>query len=88
MQVWKRKILACNFFNFPKLSAITEEACFKEDVYEADTKTETKRYFPNLCDDIFWLADPFHVDIDLLSEILKEQALEIKKDSAQGWFWN
>ncbi|CAK1592459.1 unnamed protein product [Parnassius mnemosyne] len=93
--LWKRKILADNYSCFPKLYAITEDKCFMEFFCESDTKTEIsnhlqhlsdefKRYFPNLCDDnIYRLAtDPFHVDIDVLPELLQEQALEIKNDSA------
>lgn len=45
---------------------------------------EFKRYVPNSCDDNIYrlTTDPFHVDIDKLPEILQEQALEIKNDSA------
>lgn len=62
---------------------------------ETNTKTEIskhlqhltdefKRYFPNSRDEnIYRLTmDPFHVDIDKLPELLQEQALEIKNDSA------
>lgn len=95
LQLWKRKMLAGNYSSFPKLCSIIEEARFKEVFDETDTKTEIsnhlqslsdefKRYFPNSCDNkIYRLAtDPFHIDIDVLPEILQEQALEIKNNSA------
>ena len=95
LQLWNRKILACNYSCFPKLLAITEEACFKTVFDESCIKTEIsnhlqhltdefKRYFPNSYDDIFYrlATDPFHVEIDMLPEILQEQTLEIKNDSA------
>ncbi|CAG5015817.1 unnamed protein product [Parnassius apollo] len=95
LQLWKRKILASNYSFFPKLLAITEEACFKEILDVIDTKNqisnhlqhltdEFKRYFPDSCNNIMYrlATDPFHVDIDMLPDTLQEQALEIKNDSA------
>ncbi|CAH2226763.1 jg14191, partial [Pararge aegeria aegeria] len=95
LQLWKRKILACNYSCFPKLFLIIEEVRFKEVLDETDTTNkisnhlqqltdEFQRYFPNSCDNnIYRLAtDPFHVDIDALPDMFQEQALEIKNDSA------
>ncbi|CAG5052364.1 unnamed protein product [Parnassius apollo] len=95
LQLWKRKILAFNYSCFPKLLAITEEACFKEILDVIDTKNqisnhlqhltdEFKRYFPDSCNNIMYrlATDPFHVDIDMLPDTLQEQALEIKNDTA------
>ncbi|CAB3220086.1 unnamed protein product [Arctia plantaginis] len=95
LQLWKRKILASNYSCFPKLFAITEEACFKEILDVIDTKNqisnhlqhltdEFKRYFPDSCNNIMYrlATDPFHVDKDMLPDTLQEQALEIKNDSA------
>ncbi|CAG4969007.1 unnamed protein product [Parnassius apollo] len=94
LQLWKRKILASNYSCFPKLLAITEEACFKEILDVIDTKNqisnhlqhltdEFKRYFPDTCNNIMYrlATDTFHVDIDMLPDTLQEQALEIKNDS-------
>ncbi|XP_039764267.1 zinc finger BED domain-containing protein 5-like [Pararge aegeria] len=95
LQLWKRKILACNYSCFPKLFLIIEEVRFKEVLDETDTTNkisnhlqqlteEFQRYFPNSCDNnIYRLAtDPLHVDIDALPDMFQEQALEIKNDSA------
>ncbi|CAG5043421.1 unnamed protein product [Parnassius apollo] len=95
LQLWKRQILASNYSFFPKLLAITEEACFKEILDVIDTKNqisnhlqhltdEFKRYFTDSCNNIMYrlVTDPFHVDIDMLPDTLQEQVLEIKNDSA------
>ncbi|XP_049948187.1 SCAN domain-containing protein 3-like [Schistocerca serialis cubense] len=96
LQLWKRKILACNYSCFPRLFGILEEARFHNDFKDTDTKSkisnhlqhlidEFERYFPNSCDDeiYYWLAtDPFHVDVEVLPDRLQEKVLEIKSDSA------
>lgn len=95
LQLWSRKISARNYSCFPRLAVITDEEGFMEIFDETNTKTEIskhlqhltdefKRYFPNSRDEnIYRLTmDPFHVDIDKLPELLQEQALEIKNDSA------
>ncbi|XP_046988243.1 protein ZBED8-like [Schistocerca americana] len=96
LQLWKRKILACNYSCFPRLFGILEEARFHNDFKDTDTKSkisnhlqhlidEFERYFPNSCDDeiYYWLAtDPFHVDVEVFPDRLQEKVLEIKSDSA------
>lgn len=96
LQLWKRKILACNYSCFPRLFGILEEARFHNDFKDTDTKSkisnhlqhlidEFERYFPNSCDDKIYYrlaTDPFHVDVDVLPDRLQEEVLEIKNDSA------
>ncbi|XP_049855408.1 SCAN domain-containing protein 3-like [Schistocerca gregaria] len=96
LQLWKRKILACNYSCFPRLFGILEEARFHNDFKDNDTKSkisnhlqhlidEFERYFHNSCDDKIYYrlaTDPFHVDVDVLPDRLQEKVLEIKNDSA------
>nr|XP_049693356.1 protein ZBED8-like [Helicoverpa armigera] len=65
LQLWRRKISASNYFCFPKLFVITEEACVKDILDETNLKNkisnhlqqltdEFKRYFPDSCDNIIY----------------------------------
>ncbi|XP_049964484.1 protein FAM200B-like [Schistocerca serialis cubense] len=81
LQLWKRKILACNYSCFPRLFGILEEAQFRNYFKDTDTKSKISNHLQHLIDEFELATDPFHVDVDLLPDRLQEEVLEIKNDS-------
>ncbi|XP_049942708.1 protein ZBED8-like [Schistocerca serialis cubense] len=72
LQLWKRKILACNYSCSPRLFGILEEARFHNDFKDTDTTSKISNHL--------LATDTFHVDV--LKDRLQEEVLEIKNDSA------